>query len=528
MSRFGLVRTLVALAAVLATVATSLPASAAPDLGSLRGVPLSKPIVGIASTPSGVGYWLVASDGGIFTFGDAPFLGSTGDIRLNQPVVGMAATASGGGYWMVARDGGIFTFGDAPFLGSTGDIRLNQPIAGMTPSTSGSGYAFVARDGGLFNFGDAAFHGSGAGRGIASPFVGMAGSGLGGYWLAPADGDVLSFGPGGSSGTAGPAAGPTPSGTSGSTATATAKQGGITHPSWWNDEYLSSASDRMLGEIASTGAGWVVIVPTWYQATRRGSVIAADPQKSASDAAVRHAINVAHELGLKVLLKPHVDLQNDSDWRGNIRPDDPDAWFASYRSFIGHFADMATSLGVEELSVGTELVGVSGQTSRWRSVIGDVRSRYDGPLTYAANFDEYASIQFWDALDLIGVDAYFELSSVPTADVGALGAAWQPIERDLAAFSARWSRPILFTEAGYTSQVGTATEPWNWLISEVPAPAEQAAGYEALFRTFWDEPWFAGVHWWMWDDFEGGDEDQALDYTPRGKPAEGVLRSWFA
>ena len=85
----------------------------------------------MAATPTGNGYWLVAADGGIFTFGDATFHGSTGAITLNQPIVGMAATPTGDGYWLVAADGGIFTFGDATFHGSTGAMRLNQPIVGM-------------------------------------------------------------------------------------------------------------------------------------------------------------------------------------------------------------------------------------------------------------------------------------------------------------------------------------------------------------------------------------------------------------
>ena len=82
--------------------------------GAIR---LNRPVVGMAATPTGDGYWLVASDGGIFTFGDAGFSGSTGSIRLNRPVVGMAATPTGAGYWLVASDGGIFTFGDAGFSG---------------------------------------------------------------------------------------------------------------------------------------------------------------------------------------------------------------------------------------------------------------------------------------------------------------------------------------------------------------------------------------------------------------------------
>ena len=115
------------------------------------------------------GYWFVAADGGIFSFGQGRFHGSTGAIRLNQPVVGMARTPSGRGYWLVARDGGIFSFGDAEFFGSTGAIRLNQPIVGMAATPTGRGYWFVAADGGIFAFGDAPFFGSTGGRASPSP-----------------------------------------------------------------------------------------------------------------------------------------------------------------------------------------------------------------------------------------------------------------------------------------------------------------------------------------------------------------------
>ncbi len=114
----------------------------------------------MAATPDGQGYWLVASDGGIFTFGDANFYGSTGALHLNQPIVGMAPTPDGLGYWLVASDGGIFTFGDASFYGSTGALHLNEPIVGMAPTPDGQGYWLVASDGGIFTFGDASFDGS--------------------------------------------------------------------------------------------------------------------------------------------------------------------------------------------------------------------------------------------------------------------------------------------------------------------------------------------------------------------------------
>ena len=164
--------------------------------GSMGGQPLNKPVVGMASTPDAAGYWLVASDGGIFAFGDAPFYGSMGGSPLNQPVVGMAATPDGGGYWLVAADGGIFSFGDARFFGSTGAIHLNKPVVGMTPTSDGGGYWFVASDGGIFACGDAAFLGSMGGSRLNQPVVGMAAPvGAPGYWLVAADGGIFSFGP---------------------------------------------------------------------------------------------------------------------------------------------------------------------------------------------------------------------------------------------------------------------------------------------------------------------------------------------
>ena len=143
--------------------------------------------------PKGQGYWLAASDGGIFSYADCSFHGSTGNIKLNQPIVGMASTPSGLGYWMVARDGGIFSFGDASFHGSTGNIRLNQPIVGMAAAPSGLGYWMVAADGGVFAF-DAPSLGSAAGQSRVA-VVAIAPTRTGqGYWVVAADGQIFNFG----------------------------------------------------------------------------------------------------------------------------------------------------------------------------------------------------------------------------------------------------------------------------------------------------------------------------------------------
>ncbi|MGH9038756.1 MAG: sulfatase family protein, partial [Acidimicrobiia bacterium] len=163
--------------------------------GSTGSVKLNKPIVGMAATPTGKGYWLVASDGGVFAFGDAGFFGSTGAVKLNKPIVGMASTPTGKGYWMVATDGGVFAFGDAGFFGSTGAVKLNKPIVGMAPTASNQGYWLVADDGGVFSFGDAQFFGSAAASGSNHQVVTILPSPTGaGYWQVSATGRVFAFG----------------------------------------------------------------------------------------------------------------------------------------------------------------------------------------------------------------------------------------------------------------------------------------------------------------------------------------------
>jgi hypothetical protein len=163
--------------------------------GSTGNIALNKPVVGMAVTPNRAGYWLVASDGGIFAFGDAKFYGSTGNIVLNKPIVGMAATPDGRGYWLVASDGGIFAFGDAPFYGSAGNLVLNQPIVSMAATPDGGGYWLVAKDGGVFSYGDAQFYGSTGNIVLNKPIVGMTGDpNGGGYWLVASDGGIFAFG----------------------------------------------------------------------------------------------------------------------------------------------------------------------------------------------------------------------------------------------------------------------------------------------------------------------------------------------
>jgi hypothetical protein len=162
--------------------------------GSMGGMHLNAPVVGMASTADRGGYNLVASDGGVFSFGDAGFYGSEGGQPLNAPVVGMAPTPSGKGYWLVAADGGVFSFGDAGFFGSLAGQK-SQRIVAMEPTATGLGYWLVAADGTVTPFGDASNFGSLTGAPAGTTIVGMAETpDEGGYWLVASNGNVFAFG----------------------------------------------------------------------------------------------------------------------------------------------------------------------------------------------------------------------------------------------------------------------------------------------------------------------------------------------
>ena len=153
-------------------------------------------ITAAAAVPGGGGYWEVAADGNVFSFGSAGAFGGTGGVPLNKPVFTIAPTATGKGYFLATRDGGVFAFGDALFHGSAAALPLKQPIMGMTTSPAGNGYRLVARDGGIFSFGKIAYAGSLPGRHVhVTDVIGMATTPSGnGYWIARSNGRVAAFG----------------------------------------------------------------------------------------------------------------------------------------------------------------------------------------------------------------------------------------------------------------------------------------------------------------------------------------------
>ena len=161
-----------------------------------------------------------------------------------------------------------------------------------------------------------------------------------------------------------------------------------------------------------------------------------------------------------------------------------------------------------------------------------MRSRFDGKLTYSANWDHVDEIGFWDELDVVGMTAYFELTEKDGPTVDELVAAWTPIKERLLGLQARVKKPILFTEVGYPAQTGANRQPWNYLLyrdsqKTKPDEREQADCFRALFRTWTDAPRaFEGMYIWNWWRHEDPKSD--LGYSVFGRSAHAVIKQHFA
>jgi hypothetical protein len=301
---------------------------------------------------------------------------------------------------------------------------------------------------------------------------------------------------------------------------------GANFTSWWHDEYASARSDEALARLAATGTTRVSFVPTWYSANQSSSTIAPSSTKTPSDAALLHGMAKAQELGMDVVLKPHVDLW-DGSFRGTITPADPARWFADYGVMLNHYADLAQQAGARMLIVGTELSTMAGYEANWRQLIADVRARFSGELTFASMpRDAVRLVRFWDALDYIGIDAYVPLSepSNPNPSVEELVNVWRAsYTGDLASLNREWGKRILFTELGYESRIGTAVQPWGGSSGPIDQVPQQRA-YEAAYRALSGIPWFQGIYWWDWRASTPSPDDGAHPFA--GKLAERTVYEW--
>ena len=263
----------------------------------------------------------------------------------------------------------------------------------------------------------------------------------------------------------------------------------------------------------------------WQQADIRSSDIQPGAA-TADDDVVTAAIRAAAARGLRALLFPILILDRVAagEWRGVVAPDDIAAWWQAYEAFIGHYADLAAAEGAPALLIGSELGSTESWRDRWFHLISRVERRYDGELVYSANWDHYRQVSFWKRVDYVGVTGYVELTAARDAGEDELGAAWVTARDALVAYAAEVGKPLVLTEVGYPSRDGAAARPWDYTSEGAVDLEEQRRAFAALARAWDGVHGLAGLYVWAWDG-DGGAADRG--YTPRGKPAEQVLRAWF-
>jgi len=291
-------------------------------------------------------------------------------------------------------------------------------------------------------------------------------------------------------------------------------------------------------DITAINANWIAVIPFGY--SYKGKTFVRYNQTKFQwwgerPEGTKKTIELAHDAGLKVLLKPQIyvpgswpgdiDFDNEEDWK---------IWEADYSEYILEFAKIAADQQVELFCIGTEFkLALQKRPEFWKTLIVTIRGIYSGPLTYAANWDEFFTVppSFWQQLDYAGLDAYFPLNEDKTPSIKQLKKAWEPIKRKIIKRQSEIDRPIIFTEYGYMSIDGCAGKAWELEKERDQRSINQQAqanAVEALFQSFWEEPWWAGGFIWKWfPKMEGHEGYPDKDYTPQGKLSQTVLESWF-
>ncbi|MEA3328646.1 MAG: hypothetical protein U9Q08_02815 [Candidatus Omnitrophota bacterium] len=310
-------------------------------------------------------------------------------------------------------------------------------------------------------------------------------------------------------------------------------QKGMTYVAWTKEGHRNADSIKSMEQLVSLGVDWVALVTTWYQDRADSTKVYSLNEKTSSDESLLFAVRKLHGLGLKVMLKPHLDLiKSEGKWRGDIgftNTADWQAWFSSYADFVLYYARLAEQENVELFCIGTELTNATlSQPDFWRSLIKKVKEVYNGQLTYAANwYQEFDNIEFWNELDYAGVDPYFPLvsSSHPTKE--QLMEVWKDWLEMIEAWQKEIDKPVIFTEIGYKSSEDATDEPWRHSPAGKVDLQIQADCYEAVLATFYEKPWFYGVYWWHWGVSPKMGGKFHRGFTPQNKLAQEVIKQWY-
>ncbi|MEM9290373.1 MAG: hypothetical protein AAGD01_01680 [Acidobacteriota bacterium] len=272
----------------------------------------------------------------------------------------------------------------------------------------------------------------------------------------------------------------------------------VTCPTWgpiWGSQHMATS----LAHLDELGVEWVSIHP--YAGINRQGKIQFRP--TAELGFLDRAAEMIQQREMHFFLKPHLAYWGSFEWRGEIEFEKEEDWrrfFTGYRAFIVDQARFAQRQGVPLFAVGTELEATTHREAEWREIIAAVRQVYDGSLIYAANWDRLDRVPFWDAVDAIGVQAYYPLSEDEVPDRCAVEKGWKRPLAQLAALSRRFGdKPVIFTEIGYNRAPEAAREPWSYRVQSTAESRElRRVLMDVALERLEGDPVVRGVFWWKW------------------------------
>lgn len=290
-----------------------------------------------------------------------------------------------------------------------------------------------------------------------------------------------------------------------------------------------------LKHINNIHANWIAIIPYAYTPLKSNKVIFYKNHPhwwGEGIEGVVSQINMAKKMNLKVMVKPHVWVLEDG-WAGNFKcesDEDWKEWEESYRKYILSYASICDSMDVDLFCFSTEYCkAVQLRPMFWNQLIQEIKMLYDGPLTYAANWDNYENVSFWGELDFIGIDAYFPLSDEKLPSKEEINKLWTRYLSDLESFSLSINKSIIFTEYGYRSCDYTTRSPWESMNGAKLNLSAQTVAYESFFESVWNKDWLEGGFVWKWHaDHQNAGGQLDSEFTPQNKPSEKVIRDNYS
>jgi hypothetical protein len=268
----------------------------------------------------------------------------------------------------------------------------------------------------------------------------------------------------------------------------------------WGIEWQMPEMEATLDELKSLGVNSVAIHP--YAQIREDGHVVSGRRSGASTTHITTPLRWIRERGMSAMLIPHIAYWGTKfSCRGDINfvtPEEWDRFFSDYETWIVQMATLAEEEHAAVFCVGLEFTHPQKYEERWRKIIAAVRAVYHGKVTYGANWNEYADVKFWDAVDYIGVLAYFPLTKTDNPDAAEIASAWEKRAGELEEFSKKTGKRFLFVEIGYNESSRAAAEPWGFKTGGDHASEIQQRCIDVALDLPARHSFIAGMFWWKW------------------------------